>query len=217
MEILDKYINETSLSIDFSNLLFYGNIYKTVDFIELIKKIYKNDKEKIETNVKIIHCSFDKIGIQYIRDHLKNFLKIKINNKKEFKIVLFINADYLTIDAQFSLRRCIEMYNHNTIFIMTVENKSKILQPILSRFHLVYVPFDKEVKKEIKDKKIIERVNKSENLMELSENLYNSGYTGLELLNYLSIDDKINIISIKKNTRDEKMLILFILYKLKKR
>jgi DNA polymerase III delta prime subunit len=44
------------------------------------------------------------------------------------------------MDAQSALRRCIELYNHNTRFFIVVENKYKLLKPILSRFCEIYVP-----------------------------------------------------------------------------
>ena len=46
----------------------------------------------------------------------------------------------MTIDAQYSLRRCIEIYSKNTRFFIIVENKEKLLNPILSRFCEIYVP-----------------------------------------------------------------------------
>jgi hypothetical protein len=51
-----------------------------------------------------------------------------------------MNADFLTIDAQSALRRCIELFSHNTRFFIIVENKHKLLNPILSRFCEIYVP-----------------------------------------------------------------------------
>jgi hypothetical protein len=50
------------------------------------------------------------------------------------------NADELTIDAQSALRRCIELFSHTTRFFIVVENKHKLLKPILSRFCEIYVP-----------------------------------------------------------------------------
>jgi dihydroorotase len=46
----------------------------------------------------------------------------------------------LTIDAQSALRRCIELFSHNTRFFIVVENKDKLLNPILSRFCDIFVP-----------------------------------------------------------------------------
>ena len=51
-----------------------------------------------------------------------------------------MNADFLTIDAQSALRRCIELFSYNTRFFIIVENKHKLLNPILSRFCEIYVP-----------------------------------------------------------------------------
>jgi hypothetical protein len=57
-----------------------------------------------------------------------------------FKTIVLINADNLTIDAQSALRRCIELFSANTRFFIIVENKQKLLNPILSRFCEIYVP-----------------------------------------------------------------------------
>jgi hypothetical protein len=57
-----------------------------------------------------------------------------------FKTIVLLNADCLTIDAQSALRRCIELFSYNTRFFILVENKQKLLNPILSRFCEIYVP-----------------------------------------------------------------------------
>ena len=44
------------------------------------------------------------------------------------------HADKLTIDAQSALRRCIELFSHTTRFFIIVEDKNKLLKPIISRF-----------------------------------------------------------------------------------
>jgi len=211
MDILNKFSN------NIPNILFHGNIYQTSIFFDFIKKIYKYDDEQYHNNLKIIYCAFDKIGIQYIRDELKNFLKIKVNNKVEFKTVFFVNADNLTTDAQSSLRRCIEIYNYNTLFIMTVEHKTNLLQPILSRFYSIYIPFDNNKLSIEFDKSslIQEDINQNLDLITLSQILYNKGYCGLDLLCLLDIDDKMDSIILKKNVRDEKTFIFIILNKLK--
>ena len=81
-------------------------------------------------------------GIKFIREELKFFAKTNIqsNNGTIFKTIVLINADYLTIDAQSALRRCIELFSYNTRFFILVENKNKLLNPILSRFCEIYVP-----------------------------------------------------------------------------
>ena len=56
------------------------------------------------------------------------------------KSVVLLNGDRLTLDAQSALRRCIELYNHSTRFFMVVEDKHKLLSPIISRFCSIHVP-----------------------------------------------------------------------------
>ncbi len=54
--------------------------------------------------------------------------------------MILLNADKLTIDAQSALRRCIELFSHNTRFFIVVEDKYKLLKPILSRFCEIFIP-----------------------------------------------------------------------------
>ena len=89
----------------------------------------------------IVNCAHGK-GIKFIREELKFFAKTNIqgNSGVLFKTIVLINADNLTIDAQSALRRCIELFSTNTRFFIVVENKHKLLNPILSRFCEIYVP-----------------------------------------------------------------------------
>jgi hypothetical protein len=106
-----------------------------------INNIYKFDKKNIKTNVMFVNCAHGK-GIKFIREDLKFFAKINIqcNSGIIFKTIVLINADFLTIDAQTALRRCIEIFSYNTRFFIIVENKHKLLTPILSRFCEIYIP-----------------------------------------------------------------------------
>jgi DNA polymerase III delta prime subunit len=103
-----------------------------------IYKIYDGDKQKIKNNVLSVNCSHGK-GIKFVREELKFFAKANINSDY-FKSIVLLNADSLTIDAQSALRRCIEVFSHNTRFFIIVENKRRLLTPILSRFCEIYVP-----------------------------------------------------------------------------
>jgi hypothetical protein len=95
----------------------------------------------MKSNIMIVNCAHGK-GIKFIRDELKFFAKTNIqsNNGTLFKTIVLINADNLTIDAQSALRRCIEQFSFNTRFFIIIENKHKLLKPILSRFCEIYVP-----------------------------------------------------------------------------
>jgi hypothetical protein len=125
------------------HIIFHGNsgVGKRTIVYDFLNKIYNNDKYKLKTNVMHVNCSHFK-GIKFIREELKFFAKINIqqNSGIYFKTIVLLNADYLTIDAQSALRRCIELYSFNTRFFIIVENKHKLLNPILSRFCEIYIP-----------------------------------------------------------------------------
>jgi GTPase SAR1 family protein len=108
------------------------------DFISLI---YDGEREKINNFVMYVNCAHGK-GIKFIRDELKFFAKTHINSNggNTFKSIVLLNGDKLTMDAQSALRRCIELFSHNTRFFIIVEDKYKLLKPILSRFCEIYIP-----------------------------------------------------------------------------
>jgi hypothetical protein len=94
-----------------------------------------------------VNCSHGK-GIQFIREELKFFAKANAQTKSmveggkpsDFKVIVLLNAHHLTVDAQSALRRCIELFSYNTRFFIVVENKDKLLNPILSRLCDIFVP-----------------------------------------------------------------------------
>ena len=215
------------------NIIFYGN-YKSgkqrlLNFF--INLIYNNDQELIKENSLIINCSFNK-GIKYIREDLKFFCKTIINyqNGKFFKSIILLNSDKLTIDAQSALRRCIEIYSHNTRFFLTVENKKKLLKPIISRFACIYV-INNYLTNIDNNKILIKNTNITSNIIDLNNLVnyfYNNGYTANDIYNYFKIlKDSKNIIdnlnkfkilnnflTIKREIKNEKLLIIYLLNKL---
>jgi GTPase SAR1 family protein len=188
---------------------------------QFLHKIYKNDKHKIKTNVMVVNCAQGK-GIKFIREELKFFAKTNIqsNNGVIFKTIVLINADYLTIDAQSALRRCIELFSYNTRFFIIVENKNKLLNPILSRFCEIYVPeyvengkisnlhkysinrdFSIEMTEEQKqflniqmDNLLLKTTNHKE-LVDVSTVLYEKGLSCLDLINWIELSDKIDAVN----------------------
>jgi Cdc6-like AAA superfamily ATPase len=124
------------------NLLFHGpsGSGKRTIVNDFIHKIYDNDREKIKAFVMYVNCSQGK-GIKFIRDELKFFAKTHINSNggNTFKSIVLLNADKLTMDAQSALRRCIELFSHNTRFFIVAEDKYNLMKPILSRFCEIYV------------------------------------------------------------------------------
>jgi GTPase SAR1 family protein len=185
---------------------------------QFLHKIYNNDKHKIKTNVMVVNCAQGK-GIKFIREELKFFAKTNIqsNNGVIFKTIVLINADYLTIDAQSALRRCIELFSYNTRFFIIVENKNKLLNPILSRFCEIYVPeyvengkisnlhkysinrnlsieMTEEQKEflNIKMENLISKTTDHKELVDISTDLYEKGLSCLDLINWIELSDKID-------------------------
>ena len=125
------------------NIIFHGSpgTGKKTIVDDFIYKIYEGDKLKIKNNVMMVNCSHGK-GIKFIREELKFFARANIQSNAgvKFKTIILLNADSLTTDAQSALRRCIELFSSTTRFFIIVENKHKLLNPILSRFCEIYVP-----------------------------------------------------------------------------
>lgn len=125
------------------NIIFNGpsGSGKSTLLNEFLTLIYDGDKDKMKEYIMYGNCAHEK-GIKFIRDEIKFFAKTHIysNSGDTFKSIVLYNSDKLTIDAQSALRRCIESFSHNSRFFIVVEDKYKLLKPILSRFCEIYVP-----------------------------------------------------------------------------
>ena len=229
------------------NIIFHGvsGCGKNTLVNNFIHDIYNNEKEMIKNYVMEVNCAHGK-GIKFIREELKFFAKTNINLKdgEIFKTIILLNADKLTIDAQSALRRCIELFSHSTRFFIIVEDKYKLLKPILSRFCEIYVPepiingkvinlhnyalgeiynLGKITKKKTDNLKKHLKLDTKYTLNELVDlciKLYENGYSCLDVINYIkssSLDESkiyefmVIFNKIKKDFRNEKLLMLFIL------
>lgn len=193
------------------NIIFNGSSGsgKSTILNEFISLIYDGDKDKIKDFVMYVNCAHGK-GIKFIREELKFFAKTHINSNggDTFKTIVLFNGDKLTMDAQSALRRCIELFSHNTRFFIIVEDKYKLLKPILSRFCEIYVPepivndepvnlykynlnelFNmKDIKIQKLDslkKELLKSVNTEiciKDLMSLCTKLYEKAYSSLDIL-----------------------------------
>ena len=194
------------------HIIFYGNCGTGKRYIlnYFIKKIYKNDSDKIKEYVMYVNCAHCK-GIRFIRDDIKFFAKrnMQNDNGKIFKSIILFNAEKLTTDAQSALRRCIENFSHNTRFFIVIENIDNLLNPILSRFCNIYIPYpiinnnkknlfkmiDKSeyeinfnkrrelwLKKNLSNKKTFSKLI---NLVEFIAIIYDKGYNALDILKFI--------------------------------
>jgi DNA polymerase III delta prime subunit len=124
------------------HILFHGpsGSGKRTLVYKFVEAIYHNDKDLIKNYTMFADCAHGK-GIKFIREELKFFAKTNVNiqGTGHFKTIVLTNADKLTTDAQSALRRCIELFSHNTRFFIIVENKYNLLKPILSRLCDIFI------------------------------------------------------------------------------
>jgi hypothetical protein len=240
------------------NIIFHGSsgVGKRTIVHHFIEMIYDGDRQKMKDFVMYVNCAHGK-GIKFIREDLKFFAKTNINsvNGDLFKSIVLLNADKLTIDAQSALRRCIELFSHNTRFFIIVEDKYKLLKPILSRFCEFFIPeptvhgkpinlhkhcTDNNAPRVVNShedwlKKCLHHLSvtvsqetdslvKHDELVKCSSTLYEKGYSGINILNLIEkpaflpemdFEKRVSLLfafsKIKKEFRNEKLLMLFIL------
>jgi DNA polymerase III delta prime subunit len=105
--------------------------------------------------VNNFNCDFlyinasDERGIDTIRDKVQGFASSA--SFKPIKIIILDEADFLTIQAQASLRNIIETYSRTTRFILTCNYLERIIDPLQSRCQVLKItpPSKKEVAKHI--------------------------------------------------------------------
>jgi len=135
---ISKYLDQN----DIQNLIFYGpaGTGKTT----LAKLIVKN----LDCDYIYINAS-DERGIETIRDKVSSFASVA--SFKPIKVVILDEADFLTIQAQASLRNIIETFSRTTRFIMTCNFVERIIDPLQSRCQVLKIvpPTKKDVAKHL--------------------------------------------------------------------
>jgi replication factor C subunit 3/5 len=85
-----------------------------------------------------MHNIYDRALIQAITTEI---IKYKVlSDKVEYRILVIEDADMLSIEAQESLRRTLEVYIKTCRFIFIVNREDKLIDPLLSRCVRVKVP-----------------------------------------------------------------------------
>ena len=129
-EHIKKTIKQYISQNDIQNLIFYGpaGTGKTT----LAKLIVNNlDCDHIYINAS------DERGIETIRDKVSGFASSA--SFKPLKVVILDEADFLTIQAQASLRNVIETFSRSTRFIMTCNYVERIIDPLQSRCQVLKI------------------------------------------------------------------------------
>ena len=137
-EQLKQIVHQYLKNNDLQNLLLYGTpgTGKTT----LAKLIVNN----FDCDYLYINAS-DERGIDTIRDKVQGFASSA--SFKPIKIIILDEADFLTIQAQASLRNIIETYSRTTRFILTCNYLERIIDPLQSRCQVLKItpPSKKEV------------------------------------------------------------------------
>merc|ERR1712100_671833 len=75
----------------------------------------------------------DDRGINSVREEIKGFAEKRNYFMKGIKVIILDEADSMTFDAQFALRRIIEKYSSSTRFCLICNYDNKIIPAIKSR------------------------------------------------------------------------------------
>jgi replication factor C subunit 2/4 len=139
-------------------------------------KYYERNEKLFRERVIELNAS-DESGIKVVRDKIKNFANSAININEEntnippFKIIILDEADAMTNDSQFALRRIIELFTHSTRFILICNYVTKIIEPLTSRC----AKFRFQSISSISINEIINYISKKENL-EIDDNVIQTLY-----------------------------------------
>jgi replication factor C subunit 2/4 len=133
-----NFLKNALITKNIPHLIFFGpsGCGKTSTILALAKELFGNDHYKeriIELNAS------DERGINMIRDKIKIYAKQSVNNLKNappWKIIILDEADTMTPDSQFALRRIMEQYSKITRFCIICNYHHKIIEPIISRCSL---------------------------------------------------------------------------------
>ena len=183
---IDKFLQQN----DIINMLFYGpaGCGKTT----LAKLIVGN----LDCDYLSINAS-DERGIETIRDKVQGFASTA--SFKPLKVVILDEADFLTIQAQASLRNIIETFSRTTRFILTCNYVERIIDPLQSRCQVLKIvpPSKTDVAKHVAG--ILEKENAEYDINDL-KSVVNQFYPDLrKILNTLQLSNQDGKITMDKS------------------
>ncbi|KAJ3044922.1 Subunit of heteropentameric Replication factor C (RF-C) [Rhizophlyctis rosea] len=163
---LTNQLRRLASSGDFPHLLVYGpsGAGKKTRIVAVLRELYGPGVEKLKIDCKqfvtpsnrkleinIVSSNYhleltpsdvgnnDRIVVTEVIKEIAQTQQVDANAKRQFKVVVINEADYLSRDAQSALRRTMEKYMNNMRVILCCQSTSKILAPIRSRCLLIRV------------------------------------------------------------------------------
>ena len=181
-----KLLKSLSDNSEFPHLIFYGpdvagkksrvhcflskvygdGIYKMNTINKELKLKSKNISYMVSSsNYHLEFCpsdvgNNDKFIISHVIKETSSFAQLDSESQKNFKVIVLLEADKMTKEAQSALRRTMEKYSENCRIIMIVNDLSSIIDPIRSRCFALRIPAP--TKEEIRD--ILKNIKKNEKL-----------------------------------------------------
>ncbi|XP_031273136.1 replication factor C subunit 3 [Pistacia vera] len=130
VDTIDRLTSENRLP----HLLLYGppGTGKTSTILAVARKLYGAQYHNM---ILELNASDDR-GIDVVRQQIQDFASTQsfsFGAKASVKLVLLDEADAMTKDAQFALRRVIEKYTKNTRFTLICNHVNKIIPALQSR------------------------------------------------------------------------------------
>ena len=185
-----KLLTSLSENSEFPHLIFYGpdgagkktrvhcflskvygeGIYKMNTINKELKLKSKNISYMVtSSNYHLEFCpsdvgNNDKFITSHVIKETSSFTQLDTESQKNFKVIVLLEADKMTKEAQSALRRTMEKYSENCRIIMIVNDLSAIIDPIRSRCFSLRIPSPTkdEIKKVLQHIKNIEKIDINE-------------------------------------------------------
>lgn len=130
IDTIDRLTSENRLP----HLLLYGppGTGKTSTILAVARKLYGSQMHNLVLELN----ASDERGIDVVRQQIQDFASTQsfsFGAKASVKLVLLDEADAMTKDAQFALRRVIEKYTKSTRFALICNHVNKIIPALQSR------------------------------------------------------------------------------------